>query len=101
MSDIELKRPYCPHYIYLSVHVSDLCGYRPDEGGRSLGKSSRPSATSGKIAAEGRRSLGNPLPLNAAGAAPQAVAPLPDRSSQILGTVAAAVLGLAVTGFDQ
>jgi hypothetical protein len=40
------------------------------------------------------------LILNAAGAAPQAVALLPDRSSQILGTAAATVLGLPVTDFD-
>jgi hypothetical protein len=38
--------------------------------------------------------------LGAAGAAPQAVALLPDRSSQILGAAAAAALGLPAAGFD-
>jgi hypothetical protein len=40
------------------------------------------------------------LILTAAGATPQRVALLPDRSSQILGTAAAAMLGLPATGFD-
>jgi hypothetical protein len=38
--------------------------------------------------------------LGAAGAAPQAVALLPDRSSQILGAAAAAALGLTAASFD-
>jgi hypothetical protein len=40
------------------------------------------------------------LILDAASTAPQSVAVLPDRSSQILGTAAAAILGLPATGFD-
>jgi hypothetical protein len=40
------------------------------------------------------------LILEAAGAAPQCVALLPDRSSQILGAAAAAVLGLPAADFD-
>jgi hypothetical protein len=40
------------------------------------------------------------LILGAAGAAPQSVALLPDRSSQILGIAAAAVLGLPATDFN-
>lgn len=40
------------------------------------------------------------LILDAAGTAPQSVALLPDRSSQILGTAAAAMLGLPAADFD-
>jgi hypothetical protein len=40
------------------------------------------------------------LILDTTGAAPQAVAPLPDRSSRILGAAAAAALGLPATDFD-
>jgi hypothetical protein len=40
------------------------------------------------------------LILDAAGAAPESVALLPDRSSRIIGAAAAAMLGLAATDFD-
>jgi hypothetical protein len=40
------------------------------------------------------------LILDAAGAAPESVALLPDRSSRIIGAAAAATLGLAATDFD-
>jgi hypothetical protein len=40
------------------------------------------------------------LILDAAGTAPESVAPLPGRSSRILGAAAAATLGLPATDFD-
>jgi len=40
------------------------------------------------------------LILDAAGAAPESVSPLPDRASQIVGAAAAAMFGLPVTDFD-
>jgi hypothetical protein len=83
------------HYVLTGGILATLspCGFDAGMTGRWAYLSDSPAGCAAALA----RLL---LILDAGGTAPESVALLPDRSSQILGTAAAAVLGLPATGFD-
>ena len=83
------------HYVLTGGVLATLSPYGFSEG--MTGRWAYLSDSAGGCAAALQRLR---LILGAAGTAPEAVALLPDRSSRILGTAAAAVLGLPTTDFD-
>jgi hypothetical protein len=83
------------HYVLTGGVLASLSPYGFDEG--MTGRWAYASDTVAGCAAALQRLR---LVLDAARAAPESVALLPDRSSRILGAAAAAMLGLPVTGFD-
>ena len=83
------------HYVLTGGVLADLSPYGFDTG--MTGRYCFLGDSGGGCAAALRR-LG--LVLGAAGAVPECVAVLPDRSSRILGLAAAAVLGLPATDFS-
>ena len=83
------------HYVLTGGVLASLSPY-----GFDAGMTGRWAYLSDSAAAARPRWQRLRLILGAAGAAPEAVALLPDRSSRILGAAAAAVLGLPAADFD-
>jgi hypothetical protein len=83
------------HYVLTGGVLASLSPYGFDQGMTGRWAYASDSAPSCAAALQRLR-----LILDASGAAPQSVAPLPDRSSRILAAAAAAVLGLPAARFD-